>query len=494
MRYLSILPTIVAAAVSSFTMMSARQANAQWEFVYGQASTVESGGRGVQALQTCANAGFVSVGSTSVDIDVHVVRTDAFGTPVFERRYDIGGEDTYDYGQSIVELRDGSGFVITGYTTFGADRRNVFLLKIDCDGDFVWASVFGDDLNEVGFDVVEATSGNPLAGTAQGDLIVAGLHDNPNNRPDGLILRADREGNLIWAQRYDLNDGQEIFWGLLQSEFSATGGPTGDIVAVGRHRSTAGGQDAFVVRVDGDNGLFLAVPHCAATYGDSGLEEFNAVVELDVPILNGMLAYAGSTQASTGSPKDIYVAQSEVSPCLPIQQRRLGNPGGDPFGDEFATDIIELRNQLPFAPRGSLLITGGAGRAGTQAFDAFLLAVQPTLLLEIAGSGRLYGDHADGYEVGLSLNEVGRTAFSGGVVIAGTSRSDFEGIGDPSDSYLLRTNFNGATGCEIPFAPQQFAAPFPVEMQTVNPVMVLQSEPVDDVLINEEGTAFSVCP
>ncbi|MEM7675070.1 MAG: hypothetical protein AAF449_03605, partial [Myxococcota bacterium] len=227
MRDLSILPTIVAVAVSSFTMMAAQRADAQWEFVYGQASTVENGGRGVQALQTCANAGFISVGSTSVDFDVHVVRTDASGTPVFERSYDIGGEDTFDYGQSIVELRDGSGFVVTGYTTFGADRRNVFLMKIDCDGDFLWASVFGSDLNETGFDVVEATSGNPLAGTSDRDLIVVGLHDNPNNHPDGLILRADHEGNLIWAQRYDLNGGQEIFWGLLQSEFSATGSPTG---------------------------------------------------------------------------------------------------------------------------------------------------------------------------------------------------------------------------------------------------------------------------
>ena len=484
---------LVAAGIGSLATATASPADAQWEFVYGQASTFEVGGRGVQALQACANTGFVSVGSTSADIDVRVVRTDASGIPVFERRYDIGGEGAYDYGQSIIELRDGSGFVVTGYTSHMVAWRNVFLLKIDCDGNVEWASVFGANQNEAGFDVIEATTGNPRAGTSEGDLIVAGMHDHPDGHSDGLILRADSEGSLIWAQRYDLDGGQEVFWGLLQSDFSATGGPTGDVVAVGRHR-TATDQDAFVVRVDGDSGLFMAVPHCAATYGGVDREEFQAVVELDLPILKGMLAYAGSTHTSVGAPRDIYVAQSEVSPCLPIQQRRLGNPGGDPLGNEFALDILEQRTQLPLAPFGSLLITGGAGQMGTYAYDAFLLALQPTLLLEVPGSGRLYGDHADGYEVGQSLAETSLTAFAGGVVIAGSSRSDFEGNGDPSDSYLIRTNANGETGCNIPFDPLEFAAPLPVQMEFINPVPVLQSEPVENVLIRENPTAFSVCP
>ena len=481
------------ASIGLFALLTTTEANAQWEFVYGDETSSENGGRGVQALQVCDRSGFVTVGTSTPDADVRVVRTDADGIPVFEHVYDIGA-GSVDYGQSIVELRDGSGFVITGYTTHHAPLRNVFLLKISCDGDFEWASVFHAPRNEVGYDVVEARSGNPVFGTAEGDLIVVGMYSNAFGSSDGLILRADSGGSLIWARSYDLHGGREVFRGVIQSRFTATGSPTGDIVAVGRHQGP-NDVDALVVRVSGDNGEFTVPSHCAATYGNQFQEEFNAVVELELSGLLGQLAFAGSTRVTATSPANIYVAQSQANPCQDIEHRRFGDPGDDPLADEFATDILEQHVPLNFAGIGSLLITGGAGRIGTQAYDAFLLAVRPTFLLEVPGSGRLFGDHAGRYEAGVSLDEVAASMTApAGVVIDATSRSDFEGNGDPSDSYLIRTDSNGATGCTALYDPEEFDTPYDAEMVRIDPIAVLQSEPVIDVPFDREETAFNVCP
>ena len=481
-------------ALSLFFILSAGEASAQWEFVYGHEATSEAGGRGVQALHVCDSAGFVTVGTTLPEADVRVVRTDSNGIPVFEHVYDIGG-GSIDYGESIVELRDGTGFVITGYTTHLAPRRNIFLLKIDCDGRFEWASVFGSSRNEVGYDVIEARSGNIDEDTAEGDLIVVGMYSPQIGAADGLILRADSDGALRWARHYDLNGGREVFQGVIQSRFTTSGSSTGDIVAVGRHQSP-NDQDALVVRVSGDTGEFVAPGHCAATYGNQFREEFNAVVELELLGLLGQLAFAGSSRATVNSPANIYVAQSEADPCQDIEHRRFGDPNGDPVADEFATDILEQHGPLDFAGIGSLLITGGAGRIGTDAYDAFLLAIRPTLLHEVDGSGRLYGDHNANLEAGVSLDEVrSSTTSPAGIVIDATSQSDFEAIGDPSDSYLIRTDSNGRTGCEEPYDPVEFETPIDaVRVRLEHDTVLLHSEPVSDVPVEPQETAFNVCP
>ena len=491
MREKFVRRTFMVTIAAVVVLFAAGRADAQWEAVYGDATSAETGGRGVRALQSCDSSGFVSVGSVSPVGDVRVVRTDASGTPVFERRYDIGNDGSFDRGESIVELRDGSGFVVTGFSESTAPRRNIFLLKIDCNGDFVWASVYATNRDEIGFDIVEATSGDPHAHTSAGDLIVAGVVVRGGDNPDGILMRVQSDGTMIWNRRYDVNDANEMFLSLIEARPNTSVSPTGDIVAVGQLRSGTQ-SDGFAVRVDGNTGLFGGPDTCAATFGGLDEEVFTGVVELRSTGLTGQLVLVGTTWSASNA-QDIYAVRTLPNPCIAGPQRRIGASATAPLGDEFVTDILEQRGNLTLAPLGSLLLTGGVGRPGTQGYDAFLLALEPMSLVPLFGSGRLYGDHGPGYDAGTSLFEVPVPASALGVVIDATSQSDFEGIGDPSDTFLIRTNSNGETICDERWNPPSITENFPVRPVDMNPVAILTRFQVPAGIVRED-TAFHVCP
>ena len=63
-----------------------------FELVYGAATEVDSGARGVRPVQFCPGGGFVSAGTRQAGnaSDVYVVRTTPGGGTMFERRYDVG--------------------------------------------------------------------------------------------------------------------------------------------------------------------------------------------------------------------------------------------------------------------------------------------------------------------------------------------------------------------------------------------------------------------
>src|SRR5262249_7313767 len=165
--------------------------------------------RHVIPVTACSDGlgGLVTAGTSrpgTAGSDVYVVRTRPDGHRLWELTYDIAGVGGSDTGESITELRDGSGFATTGSTTLATTNPDVLLMTIRCDGGRVWAThSVSPATRESGLDVVEARSGNAGAGTAAGDLLVAGFTINPaNGTTDGLLIRTRANGTLIWNPPY----------------------------------------------------------------------------------------------------------------------------------------------------------------------------------------------------------------------------------------------------------------------------------------------------
>src|SRR2546430_2035835 len=75
-----------------------------------------------------------------------------------------GTED--DGGYSVKQTADG-GYIIAGYTqSFGAGNEDVYLVKIDANGDSLWTKTYGGTNNDRGYSVLETTDGG---------YIIAGL-------------------------------------------------------------------------------------------------------------------------------------------------------------------------------------------------------------------------------------------------------------------------------------------------------------------------------
>jgi hypothetical protein len=149
------------------------------------------------------DGGYVVVGSTwrfaSRLYDVYLVRLDAEGNALWERTF--GGEAN-DYGYDVRAATDGA-FVVAGRTdSFGEANSSVYLLKVDGGGEVIWQRTYGEAGPHSHFarSVVEARDGG---------FVATGLS---YLRRDGLeraladafyILKADVQGNRLWERRIE---------------------------------------------------------------------------------------------------------------------------------------------------------------------------------------------------------------------------------------------------------------------------------------------------
>jgi len=447
----------------------------------------------VRPVSACPGAagGFIAVGTTfapGATPDVLLVRTDPTGVTVWERTYDIG-PGRVDFGLALAEAKDGSGYVVTGFSGAAGTGFDVLLMKVDCAGEPVWANTYSGPgpLPEGGFDVVEAKTGTAALGTNPGDILVAGLAVNPaNGTRDSMLLRTRADGTMIWNQRYNISTAHEFFRALTETT-PPTGGGTGDVVGVGLFAFGATVK-GYAVRVNSNTGLIGAAPQGAAIYGGPDVESFESVVELQAAPLTGNLVMVGSTR-SPATASDIWAVRTGASPAALLAQRRIGAPATAPLGEEVALDVHEVTNPLAIAPPGRLALTGHAGTPGTTADDAFLLIIDQASLAP-TGIGQLFGDHAGLRDWGVSLHDHEK-----GFIIAGFSESNLEGSipPDPRDLYLIETDPTGRTRCskdwEVPSVATQFRV-LPIPQQATSFLQRLP-QPVTSV---RRDTRIPVCP
>ncbi len=484
---------VVGAAAVAAGLLAAGTASAQpFEYVFGEKSTVETGARRVKPVEVCPDGGFIAVGTTAnspAPSDAYLVRTKADGSPIWEVRYDIG-PGGIDGGQALAEASDGSGFVVLGTTqrTSGSPTH-AYLLKVKCDGGPVWAQVYESGSQESGFDLVEAQTGDPFFGTRRGDLLVAGAARNPAGHWDAMLFRTRADGTLIWNWRYDNNSAAEILRGLTEAKPTGGGG-TGDVVAAGLALNLGGPRImGYTLRVNGNTGLVGAAPQRAVVYPAGDHLAFESVAELRNSTFAGELVVTGAVIGpATSTSSDLLLLKTKADPLSLLGAMRIGDPASAPLGAEWAYDLHEVSHPLTIARPGDLALTGRAASTSSSEVEAFLLVADPSSLKPHPATGRLYGDHVDRRDWGVSVADHDR-----GFVIAGVSESDFQGVSDPSDLYLIGADDAGKTNCVKEWEPRyDELRPDPVR---ILPTRAAFLDPVRvDVKAVRQDTAYPNCP
>ena len=118
---------------------SASLAQAQnFEAFYGE-NPARDAGADVKSVNVCVGGGSIVAGtrSTAVATEILVTRADNNGVSLWQRAYRIAGS-TRSTAQAIVEVRDGSGFALTGSVTRPTGTF-IHVLRIRCDGSLYWA-------------------------------------------------------------------------------------------------------------------------------------------------------------------------------------------------------------------------------------------------------------------------------------------------------------------------------------------------------------------
>jgi len=160
-----------------------------WTKTYGGISWDEG-----HSVQQTPDGGFIIVGETysfGAGGDVYLLKTDSTGDTVWTKTY--GGVYS-DFGVSVRQTSD-SGYIIVGSTySFGSGDSDVYLIKTDGIGDTIWTRTFGDSTDDDGYSVNE-TSEN-------GYIIVGSVYSFIKSGEDVYLLKLNGNGNLIWEETY----------------------------------------------------------------------------------------------------------------------------------------------------------------------------------------------------------------------------------------------------------------------------------------------------
>ena len=153
--------------------------------------------------------------------DAFVVKLDASGNFVWGRTFggNSGGID--DTAEDVAVDSSGNVFVtgtFYGTANFGggnvaAAGSDVYVMKIDSAGVFVWVKTFGDTDTDIAYSIAVSSAGNIHItgifrrtidfdpGNTGGDLAAG-------NTTDGFVAKLDGNGNYVWAMRFgDPRDG-----------------------------------------------------------------------------------------------------------------------------------------------------------------------------------------------------------------------------------------------------------------------------------------------
>jgi hypothetical protein len=241
--------------------------------------------------------------------DVYVIKLDAKGNLQWTKT--IGGLDD-EIGHSLIQTSDG-GYAIAGSTySFGAGWADVYVVKLDANGNLQWTKTIGGKDFEAGYSLIQ---------TSDGGYAIAGYTDSFGaGREDVYVVKLDANGNLQWTKTIG---GSKRDWG--HSIIQTSDG--GYAIAGTTTSFGAGGEDVYVVKLDANGNL-----QWTKTIGgenDEGTLLINAPDDI-IQTSDGGYAIAGYTESFGAGNGDVYVVKLDRNGdacCAVSQTSRVGSGG-----------------------------------------------------------------------------------------------------------------------------------------------------------------------
>ncbi|WP_138504757.1 hypothetical protein [Spirosoma lacussanchae] len=131
-----------------------------------------------------------------------VFKIDANGSKMWEKTFNINSNSEY-HTQTITVDSSGN-YVVAGWVrsegNAGLGLYDVWIIKLDSDGNLIWEKTFGGSSNDLAKSVISLPEGGyVIAGyTASKDGDVTSTH----NGFDCWIIKLDAYGNMLWQKTY----------------------------------------------------------------------------------------------------------------------------------------------------------------------------------------------------------------------------------------------------------------------------------------------------
>ena len=335
---------------------------------YSQTFIKSYGGTGYDegaSVYPTSDCGYIVVGNTesfgSGGKDIYIVKVDEEGNVEWSKVY--GGAND-DNALGVVELEDGS-FFICGNTKsygFGVGTLNKFNMRISSTGSLIWFKVVGGTNLERGGGIMQAENGTLINVGATwsytgADMLLESYH------PDGTLLKSYRYNYTSAVESDGFNE-------ILQL-------PSGKFVIAGQSEDYYwGDHDAWIMITDTNFNALSTI-----FYGGSGREYAFSICYNG----KGKIAVTGDTDGYGAGGRDYYLAVFDTSGNLEFFKTYGGTGRDEPVS-------------VVCTPDGGYAMLGQTQSYGAGGFDMMLIKTDSTGRLEWArtygGTGNEFLDRA----------------------------------------------------------------------------------------------------
>ncbi len=173
--------------------------------------------------------------------DVWLIKIDANGDTLWTKTFGGTGDDWSD---TVQPTSDG-GYIVCGYTeSFGAGEGDVWLIKTDANGDTLWTKTYGGPQTDTGISVQQTADGGYFIGAVTASY--------GSGEEDIWLLKTGANGDTLWTKTYGgtEHDGyaEGASWGYCVKGRQTSDG--GYIVAAYTNSFGGADYDVWLLKMD----------------------------------------------------------------------------------------------------------------------------------------------------------------------------------------------------------------------------------------------------
>ncbi len=169
----------------------------EWDAYFGGVNTDQ--GRSIQQM---TEGGYIIIGNSDFsgdgNQDIWLIRINSQGDSLWTKTF---GGSGLELGADVQILEDG-GFILLGSTeSFGNGGSDIWLIKTDSQGETTWTKTFGDNSSDYGKSILK---------TPDDGYIIRGVTESFGYGNTTLVLiKIDSTGNKIWDNAFGGSDGED---------------------------------------------------------------------------------------------------------------------------------------------------------------------------------------------------------------------------------------------------------------------------------------------